>query len=271
MNRPYLFLAGEFQVSMPLCFSRMNWSHTMTPKKLIPSNNGIKREGVHEDITGVIYYNRANDYNLEVENLNFLINSNTYCWPDPKLLLELGDRHKVLGRCVEAGFVNHWVEQGDRDYLISKIPENQSVVIKTGQEHRGEGKYLITVENRNVPEFNGIASMESFFIGDSCRVLLIGDDSFLIKYDNPDSWIKNSAGADIIEATRNVPKKLLDNARKINEHFGLEINGIDYIVYNDDFHFLEINQYPGIGVSDEIMDVAKSFLSKKMDLVESRP
>lgn len=288
MDKNHIFMSGEFKVSMKLVFSTLNWSHTMSANRLVLTKGGFRRSNVSEVLKGVIYYHRTEDYDIELDNLNFLISNNFPCWPDPKQLLSMSDRHKVLKDCVDSGSVNHPVFQGTYgDYIRNnehydlrisdkttypdlrrpKIPF--PFVLKTGQEHRGEGKFLIEKEE-DVPKWEEIASIEPFFIGQSCRVLFIGEKYFVIKYDNPNSWIKNSAGADV-EIWEDYPKELSEHAKLVRDQFDLEITGIDYVVGTDGIHFLEINQFPGLDISDESVEVARHLFKQKMDLVEKMP
>jgi hypothetical protein len=262
-------MSGEYKISMNIVFQRESWSHTMTPSRLTLTEGGFKRSNVSEVLKGVIYYHRTDDYNIELDNLNFIIKNNIPCWPDPSKLLSMSDRHKVLKDCVNSGLVDHPVFQGTyEDYTARELSIQFPFVLKTGQEHRGEGKYLIEKES-DVPKWDDIATIEPFFVGQSCRVLFIGEKYFVIKYDNPTSWIKNSAGADL-EVWDNYPKELVEHAKLVRYKFGLEITGIDYVVEKNKIHFLEINQFPGLGISDESVETARVFFKKKMDEVEAK-
>lgn len=272
MERPYLFLAGEFRVSMPAVFRRENWQHTKSPKKLFINNNGTLRRGdFSENIKGVIYFNRTSDFELEKHNLSTIIESGIPCWPDPKILLGMSSRHETLLKCKQ--YIDHFIFQGTYNYFynhyfaIGKYPIDYPFVLKTGESHQGQDKHLID-SHEDFISFEGIATAEPFFRGESCRVLFIGNNVFGIKYFNDQSWIKNSAGADI--EMFQPPNDMIDHANKIKDIFGLEITGLDYILEPDGkFHFLEINQYPGLDVSDETNEIAQKLLNDKMEWVEN--
>lgn len=268
--RDYLFLAGEYHVTMPAVFTLDNWMHTMTAKKLVFSNNKLFREEVQgqsnsvENLKGLIFLADVLDKDLEESNLRTIIKSKVKCWPDPELLLRLSNRFLVLEECVKAGFVTHKVEfVAEGEEISLKTP----FVIKTSRQHRGADKFLIN-NLESLPKFS-YASVEPFFEGESVRILFIGKKYFFYKIENKDSWIKNSLGGEIIMLNNNdCPISLARHAFKVKEHFNLEICGIDYILNKDKFHFLEINQFPGLNPSDEVCETARKFLIKKMKEVE---
>lgn len=260
--RPFLFMSGEFRVSQHAVFLKDNWGHTMSARRLIRDVMGIRRNGIVESIHGFVYYARADDVRVEHHNLDFIISEGAPCIPNPLTLRRMSDRHSVLAECVRAGLVDHPVVQG----LTTDKPRLPfPFVLKTGQEHRGEGKHLCRSES-DVPEWDGIATVEPFFDGVSTRVLLIGERAFGIEFSNPDSWVKNQVGADV--AVWTIPPVIEAHARSIRALFGLEIAGMDYVVNSDGFHFLEINQYPGVDFSDETATAARDVFNSWMDMVE---
>lgn len=265
MNRPFLFLSGEFTATMPIVFARSKWSHTMRAKKLIVKNEEIQREGIHENLKGFIFYADVESEEIKLNNLNFIINNNIPCYPNPKILLNLIDRHHVMKLCLEQNFIDHVVIQGKYEEK-PRLPF--PFVLKTGNLHCGEGKFLIQKEEE-IPEWDGIATLEPFFIGDSIRILWIDQNCFMIKVENPDSWIKNTQGAEV-SLIKEIPQHLLEHSKKVKNYFGLEIAGIDYIVEpkNNKFHFLEYNQFPGIGIDDEVIAISRRFFVQKMEQVE---
>ena len=115
--------------------------------------------------------------------------------------------------------------------------------------------------------FESIATAEPFFHGESVRILIIGERSFGIKFTNEISWIKNSVGSDI-EMWDNPLPSLIAHARAVAQYFKLEIAGVDYILTPTSFHFLEINQFPGVNSSDETAFAAMEFLKEKMEIIE---
>lgn len=265
MNRSCLFMAGEFRVSMPAVFARDRWQHTMVAKPLLlNADMTLRRQGSTESFKGVMYFASVDNDEIKHHNLTLLKSLNIPCWPDPGVLLELTDRHAVMKRCIEAGLVSHQVQQV---FHQSEIAIEPPYVVKTGNLHQGQGKYLIANKNDRLT-WSGLATVEPFFKGESCRVLFVGDSVFCMHFFNPLSWIKNSAGADVLVGT--LPQEIIDHARKARDLFGLEVCGVDYVVSDKEFHFLEYNQFPGLDASDEIAQVAKTLFLSKMDEVEKR-
>jgi hypothetical protein len=143
--RPYLFMAGEFSVTMPLVFSRDDWSHTMNKTKLVITDGRLHRSNIPgEDLKGIIFFADQCQKELELENLNLLYWKEINCWPSARTLLQMTDRHAVLARAVKCGFVSHPVVQGAMEDK-PRLPF--PFVLKTGFDHRGEGKFLINYES----------------------------------------------------------------------------------------------------------------------------
>jgi glutathione synthase/RimK-type ligase-like ATP-grasp enzyme len=263
MNRPYLFLSGEAYTTLTLAFSKERWQHTMCANKLVESGKYIKRNNFNNEvIKGVIFYADMDNKDLELENLKLIKEKHIPCFPSPYILSNMIDRHYVLSQCVKAGFVSHNVVQ---TYYNENLKFNFPVVLKTGNSHRGHDKYLIF--DNDFPKWDGIATLEPYFDGESVRILIIGNDIFGLKLENHESWIKNASGAEVYPFDPS--DALVNHAKSVAKFWGLEIAGVDYILEeNGSFHFLEINQFPGIAATDEIVESAKKFLSKIMDDIE---
>lgn len=281
--RRFLFMAGEWSVSMPLAFADEEWSHTNTARMLIDTGGKIARRGVSESLEGFIYFASVENREVRRHNLLTLSLNNIPCWPNPGKLLRLDDRFAVLKMCVDVGFVDHPVEfftwEKRRHRTLLKHP----YVMKVGNCHQGEGKILVLSEEdeAEVQPFEGIASAEPFFVGTSMRVLFIGQEEFFLQFTNDNSWIKNSAGAEV-EVLGNYDQvingglhadiywKMLQHARKVRDYFDLEVCGIDYIVDKRlNVHFLEYNMFPGVGSSEDISEAARKIFRQKMDIVAS--
>ena len=138
-------------------------------------------------------------------------------------------------------------------------------MLKVGDEHRGEGKYLIRSASDIAP-WEGIATAEPFFEGESVRVLLLGDAAFGVKIHNERHWIKNSAGArfEAWEPT----SALIEHARRAQSLFGLEIDGIDYVLTREGMHFIELNPFPRVGLSIESAAIARKIFRSAMELID---
>lgn len=268
MNRPYLFMTGEPTFASTLAFSDPNWDYTSVPTRLIQSEyiiNKIRRENrPRETLSGIIHYADVSDKQIEKHNLQIIKNFKIPCWPNADALLKMTDRHSVMNECINAGFVNHKVYQCNyKDFHSISKSLQYPYVIKTGTEHRGIGKNLVLRRDDIPLEWDGLATIEPYFEGESVRVLIIGKDIFSFKTTNPDSWIKNSPGADIEKCSVN--EDVVKHAQDIARYFDIDIAGVDYIVSeNGHAHFLEVNQYPGLGVFDDVEECAKKFVKEKM-------
>jgi glutathione synthase/RimK-type ligase-like ATP-grasp enzyme len=265
-------MAGEWSVTQPLVFKDEKWSHTTIAKTFEKNDDGtFRRWGIYnERLEGLILYASIHNEDVRRSITQFAIDNNVACWPDPRRLQEIDNRFVVLKECIEAGLVEHpveFVEWQNRHQVTLKRP----FVMKVGNLHQGEGKFLMKPEKDDeIPEYAGIASVEPFFEGVSARALIIGDREFSLRFDNPTNWVKNSAGADV-EEWKDAPTLMWEHARRVHQHFGLEVSGIDYIVEKDGTpRFLEFNHFPGVGATDEIAKVATAFFREKMNFVEKK-
>lgn len=261
-------MAGEFAVTMQLVFTRESWSHTMMPKKLLQNEEGsFHRENVNELLKGLIYFASVDNQDTRRHNLDFIINNGYPCWPDPRIIRKWDDRHVLMQECIKCGLTTDKVDVISVDGLKDVLPSlKYPFVLKTENSHQGEGKHLIGVDT-TLPEWEGLATVEQFYSGFSTRVLTIGAEVFGLRYDNEESWIKNSAGAEV--EPWDIPENVREHAARVHDHFGLEISGIDYVVEdNGEFHFLEYNMFPGIAAFDSTQNAARKIFSSAMDRVE---
>lgn len=281
MNRPFLFLAAEFAVTQGLVFQREAWQHTMTGRRLVLEPDGrLHRDLIPgESLRGILYYASVDDEALRRSNLKLLADNGIPCWPDPAKLLALDDRHTVMRECMAAGLTTDDVHVLSEPAILMDLERSGVIerpyVLKTGNLHQGHGKHLIGSDSQT-PQWEGTATVEPFYEGTSCRVFCLSSDDdgsglvlmWGIRYDNPTSWIKNSAGADL-EVWEDMPPECFEHAARVHRHFGLDISGIDYVVEDDGtVHFLEYNQFPGLAPCDEIAEKAGEFLARRMTEVE---
>ena len=276
MNKKFLFLSGEFRVSVPIVFKTLEWLHTATPRRLVNSDfGGLKRDNlIRESLSGFIFYANIEIEEIRRNNLQAIIQSGLPCWPNPQEILDNDDRHLLMKKCINAGLA-------DPRTWVGKLPELDSAslrypsVLKIGNLHCGEGKYFLNSSfdlNRHFlcDDIDSICTIEPFYEGESWRVLFIGEKSFFLRFDNPTSWIKNSSGADVEEMTTSIPPGLLEHAEKVRSLFNFEICGIDYIVQkNGEIKFLEYNMFPGVDASDDIALAAGKLFEEKMKLIEN--
>ncbi len=177
--------------------------------------------------------------------------------------------HKFLARNLyfnHPTWVGTWVARAESLWQVNSYP----FVVKVGNVHRGQGKFLIKSwdEWANFPEWEGDALVEPYFEGTSIRALVIQNKVWGIRTDNPTSWIKNSPGAE--QTVCSIPSDVKQHALRLTKVIGLDIAGVDYVINKKEHHFLEINQFPGLGnYHPNITDHAKRFFLTKMDELES--
>lgn len=264
MDPRYLFLTGEPRVLLPILRERPHWAPVLSAITFdVKAGRLHRRRSATDDFRGAIYFADVRDKDIERHNLRTLATNEIPCWPDPNTLLGASDRHASLARCVDAGLVDHRVVQSE----FSKTPALPfPYVLKIGEEHRGEGKFLIR-SAADIPPWDGIATMEPFFEGESARVLVLGERAFGVRIHNEGSWIKNAPGA-TLEAWE-PPSAIADHARRAARLFGLEIAGVDYVIGAGSSHFIELNPFPRVGISKESAEIASGMFLRAMEVIEA--
>jgi hypothetical protein len=263
-------MSGESGLTMKVVFRRDRWMHTCSASKLIEDNKKLRREKfVSEELNAVVFYADMVDKKCELQNLLTIKQLNIPCWPNVDVLLSMFDRHTVLRKCKELGLITHPIYQ-ETFYNRHRCSLEYPFVLKSGNTHRGENKFLIESEAiwQSKHQWDGIATMEPFFDGRSIRALVVGDKTFGIEITNNTSWIKNSSGAEI--SVCELSQDLIAHANTCAKLFGLDIAGVDYIISKDgNFNLLEINQFPGLAfVSEEATGYIEKFLDDKLAQLE---
>jgi hypothetical protein len=228
----------------------------------------FRRKGnYNEKLLGVVYHASVEDEFLRRQNLQFFIDNDIPCFPDPKKLLAYDNRHTAMRLVLDARLATNQVIQGEYGTQID-LP--YPFVVKTGNEHSGQGKFLVR-NAEELPKWEGVATIEPFFVGTSCRVLWIEDNAFMLKFENEGSWIKNSSGAEL-SLFPEMPKEVVEHSRKVKELFELDVCGIDYIVNEQtgEWWFLEYNQFPGVDCDDTCTPVVEEYFTRKMAWVEKQ-
>lgn len=274
MTRDCCFLSGESGLTMKVAFRRERWEHSCAATKLEPRGEYVgRRLLVNEQLRGLIFHADMDDKEASRRNFELMIASKTVCWPPPARLLAMNDRHVVMRRCIKKGFAPE-----ARVFINDAVPASWALsqikarpaVFKVGNSHRGEGKYLVnSIEDTfGIPCDGDLMTVEPFYTGASVRALFIGVYGFGLRLDNDQSWLKNTAGANISRCE--LSNEIIDHACAVANEFGLEIAGVDYIVEDDgSFHFLEVNQFPGVAnIDDRITECAEAFFDEKMRDVE---
>jgi len=261
----FLFMAGEIAVSLNLALRTDNWHHTTRASKLFKNKDGtLHRECVNENIQGIFYHADVYDKSIEQHNINIIKETKIPCYPPISVIEPLINRFTVLSECYHLGLINHEVIilNEYNSELLLPCP----YVLKANNIHRGENKYLIN-KKEDIPIWEGEASVEPFFNGESYRVLIVGDKEFVIKITNDESWIKNTIGGDTHVVSEPI-YGLIHHARRVADLFHLELAGIDYIVTPNDFYLLEINIFCGLDYGEESKQEIEKFIKSKMNFVE---
>ncbi|MDI3284039.1 hypothetical protein [Polyangium sp. 15x6] len=264
MQPRFLFLTGEPAATLPLLKERPTWAPVLSAITFdVFAGRLHRRRSATDDFRGVVYFADVRDKDVEQHNLRVLAENEIPCWPDPAALRAASQRHAALGRCVAAGLVEHPVVQSTftREPLLP-FP----YVLKVGEEHRGEGKFLIQ-SARDIPRWDGIATAEPFFEGESVRVLILGERTFGVRIQNEGTWIKNAPGASL-EAWE-PDEAIASHARRAARLFGLEVAGIDYVIDRVGPHFIELNPFSRVGLSNESAALARDVFRRAMDAVEA--
>ncbi|MDI1451387.1 hypothetical protein [Polyangium sp. 6x1] len=265
MQPQYLFLTGEPAATLPLLKERPTWAPVLSAITFdVIAGRLHRRRSATDDFRGVVYFADVRDKDVEQHNLRVLAEHGIPCWPDPTALRAASQRHAALARCVAAGLVEHPVvqSQSTREPLLP-FP----YVLKTGEEHRGEGKHLIR-SSHDIPSWDGIATAEPFFEGESVRVLLLGERAFGVRILNEGTWIKNAPGASFEAWTPS--KAIVAHARQAAQLFGLTVAGVDYVIDRSGPHFIELNPFPRVNLTNESAALAREIFRSAMEAVEAR-
>ncbi len=264
-------MSGQLSVVGQLAITS-DWGFSRNPRRASAIEGGFKLEGMYQEWKGGIYYAADPDTDRTVSLLKIL--SSLPCWPDPKTLLRMVDRHVVAQECIDQGFFGNdscvvatWQDLMKNEDYFGWSPKNGTVV-KFGNEHSGEGKVLFR-PGIGFMEWAGQATIQPFFVGRSVRILHIEEEVFFIETVHEESWIKNSPGGENVQMNaKNVPIEMIEHSRKVATHFGLDVCGNDYILCDDgSFHFLETNQFPGLG-DDFLGDLPRNFFRERMRSLE---
>ena len=160
------------------------------------------------------------------------------CLPNARAMMDCRLKLPCLVRALE------YTEFGEplRGYVSANTTfyTKEERVAKWGNWHCGENKARFDAQWRG----DEPAIIEHFLPGTATRIVIIGDDHWQIRLEG-DDWLKSihHAAADF-EA---VDADLLEDTRRIQQGFGLELLANDYIVGEaGDKHLLEVNHIPNV-------------------------
>lgn len=220
-----------------------------------------------------------------------LIEMGIKLFPEGKTSIFLGDKINQLKLIdtITKFPLNRIMYKGDnkilKEYLTPNI-NNNKVVLKIGNAHQGENKYLKN-ENDLVRTKENIIFEEYLENARSIRILLITDkneDIFIVdyipkkykQYSTENNWIGNIDCENIVYNYENRYLINIDNidaiiedALKIKKYLKLDYLGIDYVVNSHKTGILEVNDMIGLPDNEEVLCKAKKyFLNKCKEYLE---
>jgi hypothetical protein len=167
--------------------------------------------------------------------------SDTPTFPGVRRTIMHDDKALSLIAALDAEAKNGYpgIARGFTDEIPVPLDEGETAVAKWGYWHCGEDKKLCEGE-AIAPE---AAIIEPFIVGESHRVLVVGDSYWQLHYESED-WRKNVNSTITV---LDVPDRdLALRAHKTAKELGLVVAGIDYIINDDGAFLLEVNAYPGL-------------------------
>lgn len=176
------------------------------------------------------------------------------CLPHARAMMDCRLKLPCLARAVE----HSQFAQPARSYAAPNTPFESSTtrVAKWGNWHCGENK-AIFIGTWESPE---PCIIEPFLIGNSVRVVLIGDQAWQIELAG-DDWLKSihHAQARFVD----VDTELLQDTRTIAKAIGLEVIANDYLVTSSGSkHLLEVNHIPNI---TRFVEIRNAYLDYVVD------
>jgi hypothetical protein len=173
------------------------------------------------------------------------------CLPNPHALLD----SRLKSTCLVKALRFTRFGTAPRGYVSphTRFATDTERVAKWGNWHCGENKERFT----RVWESENPCLIEPFLIGESVRVLLIGEQYWQIHLAG-DDWRKSihAPNATFME----IEPELLADSRAIQAGFGLELLANDYIIGVDGSrHLLEVNPIPNVTYFQEIWHGYRSY------------
>ncbi|WP_435021496.1 hypothetical protein TA3x_002405 [Tundrisphaera sp. TA3] len=166
------------------------------------------------------------------------------CLPGARGMMDLRLRLPGLVRALAVTRFGR-IPRGYADRGTTVVAEGP-MVAKWGNWHCGEDKARFDATwSATVPTL-----FEEFVEGEAVRIVLIGEHAWQVGMAG-DGWLKSihDPGA----AFMAIDPELLDDARRLAAHFGLEAVGVDYMVSPDGSrHLLEVNHVPNVTVFPEV-------------------
>jgi len=109
------------------------------------------------------------------------------------------------------------------------------------------------------------------FDGDSYRLFVAEDEVICVRYDNDESWIKNTAGCEVTrdDAPANAVEHALAAHRLFQSDLGTRLSGVDYVRDRAGiWHYLEWNGFPWLAGEADIARLGTKVIEAAMTRVE---
>ena len=168
------------------------------------------------------------------------------CLPGARGMMDLRLRLPGLVRALAVtrfgGLARGYADRG------TTVAAAGQAVAKWGNWHCGEDKARFTAEwTASVPTL-----FEEFVGGEAVRIVLVGEHVWQVRMVG-DGWLKSIHHPEA--ALMPIDPELLEDTRRLADHFGLEIAGVDYIVAPDGTrHLLEVNHVPNVTAFPEVRE-----------------
>lgn len=232
------FLKSQLEFSYVLMF------YEVIPKVLLKEGKlyveSQKVNGKFLRVDKVIFYGIfENDFDF----INLLTFWKGACFPNPLAMLNLRQRIPALARSLAVSEFNGM----SRGMVINQqeYSTQNEMVAKWGIWHCGEDKAKFSGAWKSTET----SVIENFIEGNAVRIMKIGNQYWQIQLEG-ESWLKSlhGEGAHVMK----MDTDLYRDAKRITNHFQMEIAGIDYIVTDSEKHLLEVNHIPSITAFEDM-------------------
>jgi hypothetical protein len=168
------------------------------------------------------------------------------CLPGARGMMDLRLRLPGLVRALAVtrfgGIPRGYADRG------TSVAAGGPTVAKWGNWHCGEDKARFDdAWTAEVPTL-----FEEFVEGEAVRIVLVGEHSWQVRMAG-EGWLKSIHDPKAVFMP--IDPELLDDARRLADHFGLATVGVDYIVAPDGGRYLlEVNHVPNVTVFPEVRE-----------------
>jgi hypothetical protein len=176
------------------------------------------------------------------------------CLPNARGMMDCRLRLPCLVRALEVtrygALLRGYADRG------TTVTGESDTVAKWGEWHCGENKARFRGDWRTeVPTL-----FEPFIDGEAVRVHVLGDRAWQIRMAG-DDWLKSVHHAEA--ALMPVDPDLLDDVRRLQRHFRLEMLAADYMIGRDGVRYLfEVNHIPNVTVFAELREAYLDYVAR---------